>query len=69
MLQLLRPEHLEPVLCNRKSHFSEKPTLTTARQSLCTAVKTQCSKHKISKFLKFNTVGEKKKMPARYLLE
>ena len=35
MLQLLRPEHLEPVLCNRKSHFSEKPTLTTARQSLC----------------------------------
>ena len=26
MLQLLKPAHLEPVLCNKRSHLNEKPT-------------------------------------------
>ena len=25
VLQLLKPVHLEPVLCNKRSHHSEKP--------------------------------------------
>ena len=35
------PHALEPVLCNKRSHHREKPPLSTTRESLCTAMKTQ----------------------------
>ena len=49
--QLLKPTHLEPMLCNKRSHHNEKPAhcnkelplLSATRESLCTATKTQCS--------------------------
>ena len=49
--QLLKPECLEPVLRNKRSHCSEKPThqneeqppLTATRESLHAATKTQRS--------------------------
>ena len=51
MSQLLKPAHLEPVLCNKRSHRNEKPVhrneewplLTATRESLHAATKTQCS--------------------------
>ena len=61
MLQLLKPAHLEPVLCNKRSHCNEKPVhcnkeklpLATTRESPRTATKTQHSqklkKKKINK--------------------
>ena len=50
MLLLLKPVYLEPMLRNR-SHCSEKPEhhseeqllFATNRESLCAAMKTQCS--------------------------
>ena len=50
-LQLLKPECLEPVLCNKRSHYNEKPThskkeesqLTAARESPLAATKTDRS--------------------------
>ena len=55
MLQLLKPVCLEPVLHNKRSHLSEKPThrneeqplLGTTRESPLAATKTQCSQKKI----------------------
>ena len=60
MPQLLKPAHLEPTLCNRRSHCSEGPAhcreewplLAAPRESLHTATKTQCSQ-KIIKRNKF----------------
>ena len=58
VLQLLSPRaatteaaHLEPVLCNNRSHHNEKnmhrneeqPWLAATRESPCTATETQCS--------------------------
>ena len=48
---LLKPSHLEPVLCNKRSHHNEKPAhcneewppLATTRESPHTATKTQHS--------------------------
>ena len=59
VLQLLKPTHLEPVLCNERGHHSENPThhseewplLATTRESPHAAAKTQCSQ-KINKFKK-----------------
>ena len=50
--QLLKPLHLEPVFCNKRSHCNEKPThcykeyplLAAIKESLCTA-KTQHSQN------------------------
>ena len=61
MPQLLKPVHLEPMLCNKRSHHNEKPAhrneeqplLTTARESPCAATKTQCSQKQINKINKF----------------
>ena len=52
MPQLQKPTHLEPVLCNKRSHRSEKPAhrneesppLASTRESLRAAMKTQCSR-------------------------
>ena len=49
--QLLKSMCLEPVLCNKRSHFSKKPAyhneeylwLATTRESRCAATKTQRS--------------------------
>ena len=49
--QLLKPTHLEPMLCNKRSHRNEKPVhrkeeklpLAATRESPCAATKTQCS--------------------------
>ena len=48
--QLLKPVHLEPVLCNKRSHRKERPPhrseewpLLTAMRSPRAATKTQCS--------------------------
>ena len=54
MLQLLKPVHLEPVLCNKRSHDNEKPAhhnkgkplLAKTRESLRAAMKTQCNQKK-----------------------
>ena len=54
--QLLKPAHLEPVLCNKRSHCNEKPMhrneeqppLTSIRESPGAAMKTQHSQ-KINK--------------------
>ena len=61
-LQLLKPVCLEPVLCNKRSHHSEKPAqlnekqlLSATRESLRTVTKTQSSQkfmNKINYFLK-----------------
>ena len=40
MLQLLKPECLEPVLCNRRSHSNEKLAHCNQRKA-STAMKTQ----------------------------
>ena len=53
----MKPVRLEPVLCNKRSHCSEKPVhcnaeyppLTTTRESPRTAVKTQCNQKYINK--------------------
>ena len=60
--QLQKPTHLEPVLRNKRSHLGEKPAhrneekppLDAARESPCTATKTQRSQKinkQINKFL------------------
>ena len=57
MLQLLKPVHLEPVLCSKRTRHSKKPAhytqewtlLAAARESLLLAVKTQCSQKQINK--------------------
>ena len=49
--QLLKPEHLEPVLCNKGSHCNNKPIhcnqgvapLVAIRESPCASVKAQCN--------------------------
>ena len=49
--QLLKPEHLEPVPCSKRNHYSEKPAylneeqpqLDTTRESPHVATKAQCS--------------------------
>ena len=49
--QLLKPVHVEPVLCNKRRHCNKKPVhhkeeqpqLTTTRESPRTAMKTQCT--------------------------
>ena len=43
--QLLKPERLEPVLRNKKSHRDEKPALTTTRESPRAAMKTRHSQN------------------------
>ena len=51
LLQLLKPVLLETVLHNRRGHRNERPLhrgkewplLATTRESLCAAMKTQCS--------------------------
>ena len=60
MPQLLKPVHLEPVLCNKKSHCNEKPAhhseeqppLTTTRESLHARSKEDPTQPKINKFKK-----------------
>ena len=55
--ELLKPACLEPVPCNDRSHHNEKPAhrneewspLTTARESLCMAMKTSAAKKKNKK--------------------
>ena len=52
--QLLKPVRLEPMLCNKRRHYNEKPAhcneeeppLATTRESLHTAMKTQRSQKK-----------------------
>ena len=53
MRQTLKPAHLEPVLCSKRSHCTGKPTwlneeqplLATTREGPCAAKKTQCSQN------------------------
>ena len=41
-LQLLKPPHLQSLLCNGRSHHNEEqPPLTTTRECPCAATKTQ----------------------------
>ena len=50
--QLLKPTHLEPVLCNKRSHRNEEPALAATRESPHPAMKTQCSQNLINFFKK-----------------
>jgi len=58
-LQLLKPVHPEPVLCNKRSHHIEKPVhckeeyplLAPTRESQSAAIKTQCNQ-KLKKYKK-----------------
>ena len=59
--QLPKPVHLEPVLCNKRSHRNEKPMhhneeqplLAATRESLCTAMKTQQSQKWMNEWMNF----------------
>ena len=61
--QLPKPVYVEPVLCNKRSHHSKKPThhsklalLTATRECLHTVVETQCIQKKPPARTKSDTV-------------